>query len=116
MPYSAARSGVSAAALMLLPLGILLILAWAYVLGSVIVRDADRSLAGVALSNGHDHIAVRRLLGDLYITSVKLEGEAVLRCRNGRAVSLGYITTATHMSYTASAATCRPEAPAVPNL
>jgi hypothetical protein len=86
-----------------------------YLAGSAIVRDGDASVPDVILRGGDREIAARRLPGGVYITTARLEGEAVVRCRNGKEISLGYITSAWHIRQTVRASNCRPSAPAVIN-
>jgi len=94
---------------------LLLVAAHLFAAGSVIVRDTDGSVSSVILRNSAEELAVVALPAGLYASTARIEGEAVVRCRNGKVVSLGYITSGWHVWRTIRAQDCRPDAPAVLN-
>lgn len=98
----ASASGAVAAAL----LGVPVALAWVWSLGSVVVHDPDEVVAAVTLQDSEMSLVAAALPFDLYATTAKLEGEAVIRCRAGREIRLGYVTTAMHLRRTVRAAEC----------
>jgi hypothetical protein len=88
--------GVRILAVALMP-ALFLLTVWVYSLGSIIVLDTGKSISAVRLQNSGQTLPVRRLPGSLYLSTVRLEGEAVIQCRNGALLNLGYITTAVHV-------------------
>lgn len=93
----------------------LLGLARLYAAGSVVVRDVDGSITSAALRNDGRKIGIHRLPGGLHLSTARLEGEAVVRCSNGKAISLGYVTSGWHVWRTMRARDCSPNAPAIPS-
>lgn len=104
--YRADRLDFRPHALALLLIGCVVLAGWLYLQGSVIVRDADGVVEAVFLRDSVDQVRARRFPGRVHAITVVLEGEAVIRCRNGQEISLGYITGAFHLSQTVRAADC----------
>ena len=77
-----------------------------YVQGSVLVLDADGVIKEVALRNSGEQVLATRLVGGLYFTNAQLEGEALVRCQNGREINYGYYTSATHIWQKIEASDC----------
>lgn len=100
---------------MLLLIGLAILALWLFSLGSVLVRDADGVVNDVILRDSERRVVAAALPAGIHASTAKLEGEAVVRCRNGKEVSLGYITSAWHIRRTVRAADCRPGAPSVLN-
>lgn len=113
--YDPRRTKVFGVLVVVMVMALLLGAANLYMLGSVIVRDADGSVAEVFLRDSDSRIGAHQLLGRIHATTAKLEGEAIVRCRTGKTISLGYITSGWHIRQTVRAADCNPKAPAVLN-
>ena len=113
--YSSGKAGLSAFAVVSLLIGVCVLAAWRYMLGSVIVRDPDKIVAEIVLRDSIDRISAARLPLGFHVSAAKLEGDAVIRCRNGKEVSLGYITGGWHIRRTVRAQDCSPTAPVVLN-
>ena len=79
--------------------------------GSAIVLDADNSVSAVYLADSERRVDAAGPLFGIHATTAKLEGEAVIACRNGKVLSLGYITTAVHHWRVIRARDCSPSAP-----
>ncbi|GAA4814949.1 hypothetical protein GCM10023232_08210 [Sphingosinicella ginsenosidimutans] len=77
-----------------------------FMAGSFVIRDADGAVGGVLLTDSVRTVAARRFPGGVYATTAQLEGEAVVRCRNGHRVSFGYITGGIHIWRTVRTRDC----------
>jgi hypothetical protein len=74
--------------------------------GTLVVRDADNAIDGVFLINGGSTVAVPRRPGGIYATTAQIEGSALVKCRNGRRIQFGYITSGLHEWRTIRARDC----------
>lgn len=77
-----------------------------YAQGSMAILDADGVVKEVILRNSSRRVIATRLVGGLFVTNAHLEGEALVRCRNGREINYGYYTIATHIWQKIEASDC----------
>lgn len=80
-------------------------LVFAFSLGSVIVRDPDGVVKSVMLRNSGQTVAASQL-GSVHFSTAVIEGEAIVRCRNGAEPTFGYITSGVHHWRSVRAADC----------
>ncbi|MBY0284656.1 MAG: hypothetical protein K2W81_11935 [Sphingomonas sp.] len=78
-----------------------------YAQGSMVILDADGVVDEVVLRDSSRQVSAMQLVGGLYVTNAHLEGEALVRCRNGREINYGYYTAATHIWQTIEASDCK---------
>lgn len=80
--------------------------------GSMVILDADGVVKEVVLRDSSREVRAAHLVGGLHVTNAHLEGEALVRCKNGREISYGYYTAATHIWQKIEASDCRAARPA----
>lgn len=77
-----------------------------YAQGSMIILDADGVVKEAILRDSSHQVRAMHLVGGLHVTMAGLEGEALVRCRNGREISYGYYTAVTHIWHKIEASDC----------
>lgn len=80
--------------------------AYLFMAGTLVVRDADSAIDSVFIANGGSTVAVSRFPGRIYATTARIEGYALVKCRNGRRIEFGYITSGLHEWRTIRARDC----------
>lgn len=113
--YGASSPRLRALAVILLTIGLTVFALLLLSLGSMLVRDADGIFKDVILRGSERRIVAAALPAGLHASTTKLEGEAVVRCSNGKEISLGYVTGGWHIRRTVHAQDCSPSAPVILN-
>lgn len=77
-----------------------------YLRGSIVILDADGVINQVILRDSSRQVIATHLVNGLYAANPHLEGEALIRCRNGHQIDYGYYTSGTHIWQTIRASDC----------